>query len=235
MSKNKKQVSFDDYVDSYEKEIQSSIGFIGQDHNFFIKVKANRIIEIAGKNFSDLGELKILDIGCGIGLIDKLLAPYFQNLYGVDVEDGVVSHAKAYNPGVRYELYNGSILPFEGGVMDIVFAINVMHHVPPEKWMSFVDEMYRILKPGGMAIVFEHNPLNPLTRLAVDKCEFDRDAVLLHKNKLKKLYISCGFRAINSNYILFFPFRHAIFRSIEKIFEWLPLGAQFYITGKKGT
>ncbi len=235
MSKNKKQVSFDDYVNSYEKEIQSSISFIGQDHNFFIKVKANRIIEIARKNFSNNDKIKILDIGCGIGLIDKHLSLSFQNLYGVDVEEGVVSHAKAYNPTVKYELYNGSILPFEGDVMDIVFAINVMHHVLPEKWNGFVEEMYRVLKPGGVAIVFEHNPLNPLTRLAVDKCEFDRGAVLLHKSRLKKLYISCGFRKINSSYILFFPFRHAIFRSIEKIFEWLPLGAQFYITGKKRT
>ena len=39
--------------------------------------------------------------------------------------------------------------------------------------------MRRVVRPGGLLCIIEHNPFNPLTRLAVVRCEFDRDAVLL--------------------------------------------------------
>ena len=235
MDNKDKQISFSNYIDTYEREIQSSIGFIGQDHDFFIKVKADLIIAIASENFSRHEDIDILDIGSGIGLIDHYLGTVFKNLHGVDIENSVVEKARTFNPNVRYSLYDGISLPFNDNSMDLVFAINVMHHVPPGNWGGFTKEMARVLRNAGTAVVFEHNPLNPLTRLAVDRCEFDRDAVLLHKNKLRKLFIDSKFEKINTSYILFFPVRKKIFRSLEKLIGWLPLGAQFYITGKKGT
>ena len=231
--KENNKVSFADYINTYEKEIQSSIGFIGQDHDFFINVKANIITDVAVAKFSSPDLVNILDVGCGIGLIDHYLSPFFKNLFGVDIESKVIEKARIFNPGVKYEHYDGSNLPFGDNIMDIVFAINVMHHVPPEGWERFSEEMFRVLKPGGWGIVFEHNPLNPLTRLAVHRCEFDRDAVLLYRNKLKSLFTNAGFKKISSSYILFFPFKQKLFRSFEKKLNWLPAGAQYYIIGKK--
>ena len=156
----KKQISFDDYVENYEKEIQSSIGFIGQDHDFFIKVKANKISYIVKKNFNDSANVKILDIGSGIGLIDHHLAENFNNLYGVDVEEGVVGKARKFNPGVNYNLYDGTSLPFESGSMDVVFAINVMHHVVPSHWGNFTKEMFRVVKKGGI-VLYDSDHVEP--------------------------------------------------------------------------
>jgi ubiquinone/menaquinone biosynthesis C-methylase UbiE len=232
MGEIKKQVSFDDYVETYEKEIQSSIGFAGQNHDFFIKVKADLIKRIADKNFSKPGNIQVLDIGCGIGLIDNQISSKFENLYGVDVEEGIIEKAKSFNPKVKYSLYKGTKLPFDDNSMDMVFTINVIHHVPPANWERFVQEMQRVTRKDGISAVFEHNPLNPLTKLAVNKCEFDRDAVLLTKRKLKSMFKN-KFRLVDESYILFFPFRNNIFRSFETIFKWIPFGAQYYVCGKK--
>lgn len=235
MKENKKSnsVSFSDYVDTYQKEIQTSIDFIGQDIDFFIELKADLIKDIAGRFFKNPGEIKVLDIGSGIGLTDRYLAKHFKNLYGVDVEEDVVNKAGKYNPSVHYSLYNGKALPQDDNSMDLVFAINVIHHVPPGMWNSFLAEMYRVTNKGGIAVVFEHNPLNPLTRLAVSRCEFDKDAVLLYKSQLKKLFTGAKFKIAESSYIVFFPFNKKIFRSAEKILWWLPLGAQHFVIGKK--
>ena len=108
-----------------------------------------------------------------------------------------------------------------------------MHHVPPAGWSGFAAEMYRVVKKGGLAVVFEHNPLNPLTRIAVSRCEFDKDAVLLHRRKLKKIFIDTKLSIAGKAYIVFFPFKSKVFRNAENILGWLPLGAQFYISGKK--
>jgi SAM-dependent methyltransferase len=229
----KKNISFDNYVETYQKEVQSSIDFIGQNLDFFIELKANIIIRIASKYFNNPESINILDIGSGIGLTDHHLSKFFKNLHGVDIEEGVIKKASEYNPGVKYGLYSGLNLPFENNSMDMVFAINVLHHVLPDNWKNFIDEMNRVLKPGGIAAVFEHNPVNPLTRLAVSRCEFDRDAILIYKKQLREKFTACGFKISKEAFILFFPYRGKLFRIVEKFLAWLPLGAQFYIIGKK--
>jgi SAM-dependent methyltransferase len=232
-NKNNKSVRFGNYVETYQKEVQSSINFIGQDVDFFIELKANLIKSIAGRFFRNIETINVLDIGSGIGLTDHHLAKHFKNLHGVDIEEDVVNKAREYNPSVNYSLYDGSALPHDDNSIDLVFAINVMHHVPPAGWNNFTAEMYRVAKKGGLAIVFEHNPLNPLTRLAVSRCEFDKDAVLLHKGKLKKLFSEAKFSIARDSYIVFFPFNINLFRALEKILWWLPLGAQHFVVGKK--
>ncbi len=227
------QVSFDDYVESYKNEIQSSIDFAGQDVDFFIELKANLLIKLAEKSFGNLNNVKALDIGSGVGLVDKYLQPKIKNLYGIDVEAGVIEKAKTNNPTVNYQIYDGTNIPFKDNMFDLTFAINVVHHVPPGMWENFTKEMHRVLKPGGIAAVFEHNPVNPLTRKVVRECEFDRDAVLLKHGKIKTLFKSANLEMFDDGYIVFFPFKSGIFRSIETLLGWLPLGAQQYVAGKK--
>jgi len=230
---DEKQVSFDDYVETYKTEVQDSIGFIGQDVDFFIEVKAKLLLKLTRKYLRATESVKALDIGSGVGLVDKYIKHEIKDLYGVDVEDGVVEKAKINNPEVNYRRYDGASLPFEDNTFDLVFAINVMHHVPPVLWENFAKEMYRVLKPGGLAAVFEHNPFNPLTRKAVKDCEFDRDAVLLKHSKILQLLKNAGLKMTEDRYIIFFPFKAVIFRSIENILGWLPLGAQQYAAGRK--
>lgn len=228
-----KQVSFDDYIETYKSEVQDSIGFIGQDVDFFIERKAELLLKLSRKHLGAPDKIKALDIGSGIGLVDKLLKHEIKDLYGVDIEEGVIEKAKINNPEVNYSRYDGARLPFEDNTFDLAFAINVMHHVPPAMWENFSKEMQRVIKPGGIAAVFEHNPYNPLTRKVVRDCKFDRDAVLLSHKKLKNLLTGANLKIVDTAYIIFFPIKSRIFKSIESVLKWLPLGAQQYAAGRK--
>ncbi len=228
-----KKIQFDNYINNYKDEIQKAINFIGQDVDFFLKLKTDLLAELT-ENFCVIdSEMNVLDIGCGIGLIDRLLTSRFKSITGVDVEDGVIEKARAFNPGVDYRLYDGRNLPFDDNTFDLAFAVNVMHHVPTAEWQNFVNELHRVVKPGGLAAIFEHNPANPATRRVVRNCIFDRDAVLLPHKRIIELFDKVGLNIVDDAYIIFFPFKGGLFRRAEKFLKWLPLGAQQYVAGRK--
>ena len=106
-------------------------------------------------------------------------------------------------------------------------GVCVVHHVLPAEWPSFFAEMRRILRPGGFACVIEHNPLNPATRLAVLRCPFDDDAVLLRSRMTGKLMRDAGFGDVSSEFFLVLPTANAAARRIERCLSRLPLGAQY--------
>jgi ubiquinone/menaquinone biosynthesis C-methylase UbiE len=84
-------------------------------------------------------------------------------LTGIDVASTVVEEARAANPGVTYHDYDGDRLPYPDQSFDAAYTIAVMHHVPPPQWPAFLQEMRRVVRPGGLIVIFEHNPINPLT------------------------------------------------------------------------
>ena len=91
----------------------------------------------------------------------------------------------------------------------------------------------RLLAPGGRLFVFEHNPLNPVTRRAVAACDFDDDAVLLWPWQARRVLRSAGLRDVRLDYIVFFPRSLARLRPLEPRLAWLPLGAQVMVVGSR--
>jgi hypothetical protein len=83
----------------------------------------------------------------------------------------------------------------------------------------------------GLVCIIEHNPLNPLTPLAVAGCEFDRDAVLLGAGKARKLLAAGGLREIGARYFLLLPSEAKPARRIEGALGSVPLGAQYVAFG----
>ena len=61
-------------------------------------------------------------------------------------------------------------------------------------------------KQGGLFAVYEHNPINPMTRWAVWRCPFDHDAVLLRSGKVRELLRNQGFEIVKCRYLFFMPF-----------------------------
>jgi SAM-dependent methyltransferase len=226
-------VDFDTYSDRYREEVERSIGFIGQEVDFFAEVKALHLLDLLRRRLGDPRSLRVLDVGCGVGVTDRHLVGRLGELHGVDITPGVIEEARRQVPDVRYEVYDGTRLPHEDGEVDVAFAICVMHHVPPAAWPAFSKELGRVVRPGGLAVVFEHNPFNPLTRRAVDRCEFDEDAVLLRRRTTRKLLAEAGLRPAEAPFITFFPFAAQRMRPIERALRWLPLGAQYYVAATK--
>ena len=82
-------------------------------------------------------------------------------------------------------------------------------------------------------MIFEHNPLNPLTIRAVNTCPFDENAVLIPARQLVHNMVVAGFGAPFRNYRIFFPGHLRAFRVLEPYLTWLPLGAQYYVAARK--
>ena len=123
-------------------------------------------------------------------------------------------------------------IPFDDGTFDFTFAICVLHHVPPSGWSRFVHEMGRVTRPGGVVAIFEHNPWNPLTRLAVHRCEFDDDAVLVSRRRLRHL-LAGPLQPLEERYIAFFPRGGDPYDRIEARLGRVPVGAQYYVAGRR--
>jgi SAM-dependent methyltransferase len=225
---------FEEYGDTYRDEVQKSIDFIGRDHTFFTEVKVRTLVELAERELGDPGSVHALDVGCGTGETDTFLAGRLGRLEGVDVAESVLETARARNPGVAYRSYDGERLPYDDGAFDLVFTICVVHHVPPPRWQSFVAELARVVRPGGVLTIIEHNPLNPLTRLAVSRCEFDDEATLLRRGRTEALVRSAGLELRPSRYIIFFPWKSPVLTKAERVLRRVPLGAQYVVTGVRG-
>ena len=207
---------FDRYGETYEEAVDSAIGFAGQEHDFYIEAKARRLLELALRHLG-VARPRALDVGCGVGLVDRHLSSAFE-LHGVDVSPAMVERARAANPGVEYAVSEERSLPHDDGAFDLAFAVCVLHHVEP------------VVRPGGLVAVFEHNPLNPLTRRVVRSCAFDEGVELIGRRELERLYRGAGLDVVGAEYLLFFPWRAD---GLERALRRLPFGAQYVVAGRR--
>lgn len=222
---------FDSHARTYSEEIESSFGLLADSHDFFIRHKAETILRILDEAWPGRRrDLSLLDVGCGIGLVDSYLAGEVGTLRGVDVSQASLDEARARNPGVDYILGGNPGLPIGNASYDCAFVVCVLHHVPVAERQRFVGEVARVLKPGGMVIVIEHNPLNPATLWIVNRCDLDRDAVLLRAGETHRLLGGAGFSDVRTRHVLFTPLKSSAFRRLDDWLSWLPFGAQYVTT-----
>jgi SAM-dependent methyltransferase len=222
---------FDAYGTSYGAAVQSSIDFSGLPHSFFMQAKAELLRALIDERLSGRDKPAMLDVGCGVGTFHPYVRGLVRRLRGIDVSGESIARARSANPGVEYDVFDGRTFPGGEAGFDLVTAICVLHHVPPAGWGNFVREMRRAARPGALVCVIEHNPFNPLTRLAVARCEFDRDAVLLRATQARDLLVQAGLRDVEARYFLLMPWATDLLRRVESAFRRLPLGAQYVAFG----
>ena len=226
------QTEFDAYRDTYVDTVEQSISFSGLSHDFFQQSKALMIRDLLAQRLPERPMPKLLDVGCGIGALHPLLSSMFSSVHGVDVSGESIDRAKLENPGNLYDVYDGERLPFADNSFDMTLSICVMHHVPVKQWTRFMAELTRVVSPGGIVCLIEHNPLNPGTRISVARCPFDEDAVLLGTRKMRGYMRRAGLVEVATRNFVFFPTNRPKFRTLERWLQWLPLGAQYAAVGR---
>ncbi|MFQ5444896.1 MAG: class I SAM-dependent methyltransferase [Candidatus Zixiibacteriota bacterium] len=220
------KVDFDNYAHSYKETLNSSLKRFGGDNTFFDSHKIYCINEWLISN----GEgCDILDFGCGIGKIAVLLAKEFptSNIYGYDISKESLALARNEHGSVKNLHFTENLTT--GKKFDFIVVSGVMHHVPPYNRLEVLCKLKELLNVNGKIAVFEHNPLNPLTRYTVGTCPFDRDAKLLGSNNLVTLAKLSGLVVNKRLYILFFPWAARIFRRFESYIKKVPFGAQYMV------
>jgi ubiquinone/menaquinone biosynthesis C-methylase UbiE len=100
---------------------------------------------------------KILEIGCGNGIGTRLIEETFKpgEFIATEYDESLVDIARSKNPDskVRVEAGDAANLRFADGDFDAVIGLSVIHHIP--NWGDCLDEMQRVIKPGGLLIIKE--------------------------------------------------------------------------------
>ncbi|MGQ9663173.1 MAG: class I SAM-dependent methyltransferase, partial [Kiritimatiellia bacterium] len=89
---------------------------------------------------------RILEVGAGTGIQAKILAEHGFDVVGIDLAS---SHYRAVRVWPIQD-YDGERIPYPDLSFDVVFSSNVLEHVA--NLPQFLAEVYRVLKPGGLAI-----------------------------------------------------------------------------------
>lgn len=219
---------FDNYVGDYEQQHHESIRVTGEDPEYFSEYKIRDLKRLA--NIWGLESPAILDFGCGIGNSLPGFRTYFpeNSAACADVSAKSLSAARARHGGEEPQLLiSNDRLPGADASFDITFTACVFHHIPEEEHLHWLRELRRVTRPGGHIVIFEHNPLNPLTQRAVRKCPFDVNAVLIAAPEMRRRMKTAGWTTPQIDYHIFFPRALARLRPLESWLRWCPAGGQY--------
>lgn len=220
---------FDAYAKNYRSIHTQNIKLSGADSFYFAEMRV-KMLQAYEQNTS----LKVLDLGCGDGVAEMFVQQYFPawKVEGIDVSRESIAMAKQLQlTNSNFAVYDGIHIPFEDESFDMVIVAGVLHHVEFSLHAAMAAEMKRVLKPGGRLVIYEHNPLNPLTRYLVNTCIFDEDAKLLGAGYLCRLLLKQQFSISHKIYFIFFPPKGFFKRLIplEKYLGWIPFGGKYFI------
>src|SRR5262245_29395849 len=97
---------------------------------------------------------RVLEIGCGTGLILERIAREARSASGIDLSPGMLQTARAR--GLDVTLASATQLPFSDSSFDLVCSFKVLAHVPEiERALS---EAARVTRPGGQLVLEFYNP-----------------------------------------------------------------------------
>ncbi|HZL18604.1 MAG TPA: class I SAM-dependent methyltransferase [Polyangia bacterium] len=221
------RAKFDAYADDYAAVHRQNIAITGEPPEYFAVYKRTCLERLVGEAF----DLPVLEFGCGVGMVTEQLAKRFSQVEGYDPSEQSVGSARSRVPGARFHT---SLADIPDGKFGLVVLSGVLHHVHPQERDGVLRQAVGKLRPGdGRLVVFEHNPLNPLTRRAVAGCAFDDDAILLWPWEVRRLLKDAGLRAVELRFIVFLPRALARLRFIEPYLGAVPIGAQVMLVGTR--
>jgi SAM-dependent methyltransferase len=111
--------------------------------------RLNMILTAAGNHLAGC----MLENGCGIGMYLQHLIPHVRSIIGLEYDMDRVREAHTHSP----HIVNGVCedLPFNSTMFDVILSHEVLEHVRDDR--QSVEEMVRVLKPGGVIVLFVPN------------------------------------------------------------------------------
>jgi 2-polyprenyl-3-methyl-5-hydroxy-6-metoxy-1,4-benzoquinol methylase len=215
---------FDQYAGCFEEGMRQCIPAMFAEGQYFAEYKIRHIARrLAGQEVT-----RFLDFGCGIGQSLCLASAEFPNaeIWGYDLSTQCIELAR--QRAAMAKLTN-DLDDLPSGGFDVIFAANVFHHIPRSDRLTAMGRCKSLLRASGRIFLFEHNPVNPVTRRIFERCPFDKGAAMLRQREAIALAEASGLSVVRSDYTLFFPRQLSFLRPLERMLAWLPLGAQYCV------
>jgi ubiquinone/menaquinone biosynthesis C-methylase UbiE len=145
---------------AFAYELFSAATFAGRRRRIF-----NQLVELADVTAGD----EVLDIGCGPGYLTALAAQAALpggRTVGVDVSEPMIAQAQRLRASgnCSFQLGRAEALESADASFDVVVSSLAVHHIPEEVRAAAFAEMFRVLRPGGRALIADFRP--PQGRLA---------------------------------------------------------------------
>jgi ubiquinone/menaquinone biosynthesis C-methylase UbiE len=137
----KNRAYYDDFSQGYERE--RGYGY----HALLDELEMNIVTPFAQGR-------RVLEVGCGTGLILERLARSADEAWGVDVSPGMLRSAR--ERGLSVVVGSATSLPFADASFDLVCSFKVLAHVPDIE--QALREITRVTKPGGAMVLEFYNP-----------------------------------------------------------------------------
>ena len=232
-----KQAEFDKFADEYTTLHARNVALSGEAPDFFADYKMKDLAaEYRRFGAAPNTTPAVLDFGAGIGNSVPFVKKYLpeSRVTCLDVSTRSLEiGASRFGGQATFVPFDGHTLPFADAGFDIAYAACVFHHIDHAEHVGLLKELRRVLRPGGLLLVFEHNPYNPLTVKTVNECPFDEDAHLIAAGAMRRRFREVGFADVRVRYRIFFPRALAALRPLEAHLTWCPLGAQYYALAVK--
>jgi ubiquinone/menaquinone biosynthesis C-methylase UbiE len=109
---------------------------------------------------SDLKSLSALDVGSSTGIIANYCSNYFCKVIGIDIDEAAVQFANDTHKkdNLKFIKSDSMAMDFQESEFDVAICAHVYEHVPDAQ--KLMQEIYRVLKPGGVCYFSAGNRLN---------------------------------------------------------------------------
>ena len=157
---------YDDKQEAIKQWTEDPCGKVGAGdleagtHEFYQRINRNRYEEYApwlkkAVNFGRFAGKKVLEVGFGMGTDLMQFAEAGAEVWGIDLSpmhfDISQKRFALYGRKANLQLADAENMPFADTTFDVVYSFGVIHHTPDTE--KAADEIHRVLKPGGRAIV----------------------------------------------------------------------------------
>lgn len=129
------------------------------------------------------GPMKILDWGCGPARVVRHLPeilPAGSQSYGTDYNKDSIAWCTKNLPEIQFNL-NGleASLPYEDNFFDGIYGISIFTHLSEKLHFDWFNELYRVLKPGGVLLLTTHGEYSRLRLSDAEKQIFDEGRLVV--------------------------------------------------------
>lgn len=125
--------------------------------------------QLALQNLDITDDSQVLDLCCGSGQTTRMLVTRSAHVTGLDASPLSIERAEQNVPQAKFVKGWAEAMPFEDHQFDIVHTSVALHEMRPVQLWRILQEVYRVLKPGGVFVLVDfHAPFNSIYRLGLE-------------------------------------------------------------------